>query len=118
MNSPITPGDDQHDEGSRDSVDSHWQQRGVQIVGSLALLAVATGTIVYRWLEGWGWVDSLYFSVVTLTTVGYGDLSPTSSGSKLFTVFYIIFGISLFGAFVNNLVKQRAKRAARRHAGK
>jgi len=118
VNSPITPDDDQDTERSDDAVESHWQQRGVQIVGSLALLAVATGTIVYRWLEGWGWIDSLYFSVITLTTVGYGDLSPTSSGSKLFTVFYIIFGISLFGAFLNNLVKERAKRAARRHTGK
>jgi hypothetical protein len=95
-----------------------WEDRGIHLIGGLALAAVGVGTLMYRWMEGWGWVDSLYFSVVTLTTVGYGDLSPTSPGSKLFTVFYIIGGISLFGAFLNNVMKRRARRTARRRASK
>lgn len=95
-----------------------WEDHGIHLIGGLALAAVGVGTLMYRWMEGWGWVDSLYFSVVTLTTVGYGDLSPTSPGSKLFTVFYIIGGISLFGAFLNNVMKRRARRTARRRASK
>ena len=97
---------------------SGWEDRGIHLIGGIALAAVGVGTLMYRWMEGWGWVDSLYFSVVTLTTVGYGDLSPTSPGSKLFTVFYIIGGISLFGAFLNNVMKRRARRSARRRASK
>ena len=40
------------------------------------LLLLAAGTIVYNQLEGWSLLDSLYFTVVSLTTVGYGDLAP------------------------------------------
>lgn len=53
------------------------------------------GTFAYHTLEKWNYVDSLYFSTTTLLTVGFGDLHPTSSASKLFTVFYMISGVSV-----------------------
>jgi len=40
----------------------------------------------------WSFVDALYFSMVTISTVGYGDLTPTTRFSKLFTVCYILLG--------------------------
>lgn len=49
--------------------------------------------------EAWTLVDALYFSMVTMSTVGYGDLTPTSAGSRLFTCLYIIIGITV--VFVN-----------------
>src|SRR5688572_8411032 len=54
---------------------------GKLILGSVAVL-LAVGTVVYSVLEGWTLLDSLYFSVVTLATVGYGDLSPTTDLAK------------------------------------
>ncbi|CAN5863566.1 hypothetical protein BH23ACT4_BH23ACT4_07370 [soil metagenome] len=54
-------------------------------------------------LEGWSWVDSFYFTVVTLTTVGYGDLAPSGDISKLFTVFLIVAGVGFILAFLNFL---------------
>ena len=36
------------------------------------------GVLVYHWLEGWSYLDALYFCVVSLATVGYGDLTPTT----------------------------------------
>ena len=71
----------------------------------LKLLALSTaiiglGTIMYRLLEKWEWVDCLYFSVVTLTTVGYGDIAPTTSGGKIFTIFYIILGLGIILNFI------------------
>ncbi|MCK4883993.1 MAG: two pore domain potassium channel family protein [Candidatus Diapherotrites archaeon] len=62
---------------------------------ALFILLFMIGTYAYYSLENWSVVDSLYFSVTTLTTIGYGDLYPTNDASKIFTIFYVIGGISL-----------------------
>jgi len=54
---------------------------------------VLIGAVLYHWLEGWDWVDSFYFVVITLTTIGYGDFSPTTPLTKIITIFYGINGI-------------------------
>ena len=54
---------------------------------------ILIGTVLYHWLEGWDWVDSFYFVVITLTTIGYGDFSPTTPLTKIITVYYGINGI-------------------------
>ncbi|QYJ67774.1 potassium channel family protein [Flavobacterium litorale] len=61
------------------------------------------GTIAYHFIEGWSYVDSLYFSVVTLTTIGFGDFAPQTDEGKLFTVLYIIMGIGVILTFINTL---------------
>ena len=75
------------------------------LVWLLGILLV--GTVFYHLVEGWSWFDSLYFSVITLSTVGYGDFSPTTTVSKLFTVVYIFLGISIFVSFASMLAKER-----------
>jgi voltage-gated potassium channel len=80
-----------------------------------AIAQIALGTLVYTWLEGWSPVDALYFSVVTLATVGFGDLHPTTDPAKLFTVLYILVGLGVFAAFISELTKQRASTIARLH---
>ncbi|WP_367396959.1 potassium channel family protein [Ruegeria atlantica] len=65
------------------------------------LLAFTTGMILwasafYRYVEGWSWLDSIYFSVVTISTVGFGDFSPETAAGKIFTIFYIIVGLGIF----------------------
>lgn len=72
------------------------------------LLLFLIGTIFYHLEEGWSWLDALYFSVITLSTVGYGDLSPTTPLSKVFTMAYVIMGISIFVSFASMLAKERA----------
>lgn len=62
----------------------------------LAVLAtLAAGTWIFRHLEGWSWIDALYFSASTITTVGYGDLHVTSDAAKLFAVLYMFVGIAI-----------------------
>ena len=59
------------------------------------LIIIGIGTTIYHWLEGWGWLDSIYFVVITLTTIGYGDLHPTQPLTKLITIFYSVNGVIL-----------------------
>ena len=67
---------------------------------------IAAGTVVHRVLEDWSWVDSLYFSVVSVTTVGLGDLVPSSDSSKLFTVFYVMCGVALIAAYLQAALRR------------
>jgi voltage-gated potassium channel len=60
-----------------------------------AFLMIVIGASLYRWLEGWSWIDSFYFVVVTLTTIGYGDFAPTTPLTKLITIFYGLNGVIL-----------------------
>lgn len=67
------------------------------------ILILGIGTVVYHFVEGWRWLDSLYFSVITLTTIGYGDFSPQTDAGKIFTLFYIVVGVGIILAFVNTV---------------
>lgn len=69
----------------------------------VASLVVATGTIFYHFVENLAWIDSVYFSVITLTTVGYGDFSPTTTPGKVFTMAYVLIGIGIFVALVTEI---------------
>ncbi len=82
------------------------------------LILFASGTAFYHHIEGWSWTDSLYFTVITLATVGYGDLAPTTPESKLFTVVYILLGLSVFVSFASMLAKERSEIQARRFGKK
>lgn len=97
-------------------MESTWKRNSGRVVGLLSLFALGVGTVVYRLLEDWSWVDSFYFSTVALTTVGFGDLAPSTDASKLFTVFYIFSGVSLIGALLNEFMKRHAKRIGARAA--
>jgi voltage-gated potassium channel len=87
-----------------------WAQpQGRGILFAVANIA-AIGTVFYKLVEGWSWVDSFYFTMVTLTTVGFGDLAPSSDISKLFTVFLIVSGVGFILAFLNVLASMSVKR--------
>ena len=79
----------------------------VLIVGALAI--VATGTVFYTVVEGWRVLDSLYFTVITLTTIGYGDFSPTTDISKIFTMFFVIAGVSFILGLLNFVIGRTVK---------
>ena len=72
------------------------------------------GTIFYSVVEGWRLLDSLYFCVVTLTTVGLGDFTPQTDLGKVFTIFYVLAGISVILAFANAVLQGAAARERER----
>ena len=95
-----------------------WDAHAFKVISAAALAVVTTGTIVLHFLEDWSWVDSLYFRVVAVTTVGFVDLVPTTDAAKLFTVAYVIAGISVLGLYLNERLRRsqhrRRVRAKRR----
>lgn len=74
------------------------------------------GTLVYHYIEQWDWLDALYFCVVTLATVGYGDFTPDTPFGKIFTIFYILNGIGILLFFIDKVVDVRKARGARQRA--
>ena len=76
------------------------------------LTIVGTGTIFYHFVEGWSYIDALYFTVVMLTTVGFGDLHPTTEFSRIFTVLFILVGVSFILGFLNFIMSRTVQRRA------
>lgn len=71
--------------------------------------------------EGWGAVDSIYFVIVTISTVGYGDLSPSSVGTRYLAVAMILLGVCFIFPLLASGVESMlgpATRAARRALGR
>jgi len=62
------------------------------------------GTIFYSAMEGWSYIDSFYFSTMTLTTIGFGDLAPTNYATKVFTSVYALFGIGIMLYILSSVI--------------
>ena len=83
-----------------------WRDPETKALPVVAGALVVSGTIFYWRVEDWTIVESLYFSVVTLTTVGFGDFAPTTAGAQIFTIFYILTGIGVFVALLASVAQQ------------
>ena len=79
--------------------------RDVEIIvlGTSIVLLLGLGSLFYHQHEGWSLVDSLYFCFMTMSTVGYGDLTPSSDASKLFTIGYTALSVGLFLLFATKI---------------
>jgi voltage-gated potassium channel len=97
-----------------------FDQHVYRILFVFATAMLATGTVVYHLVERLGWLDAYYLSVITLTTVGYGDVTPHTPGGKLFTTFYIFAGVGILASFVSHTSRRqvwRRQQKLQRNAG-
>jgi voltage-gated potassium channel Kch len=90
-----------------------WRDPETKALPLVAGALVVTGTIFYwRFEDGWSLIDALYFSIVTLTTVGYGDLHPTTTETQIFTIIYILTGLGVLVALLSSVAQQYLKQKA------
>lgn len=77
-------------------------------------LVIISGTFGFKYFNHIAFIDAFYFSIVTITTVGYGDIHPVTTGGKVLAIFVIILGgISFLGVVANAtelLLSKREKR--------
>lgn len=85
--------------------DARKTRRNFRLLAAAAVAMIGLGTVVMHYVEKLSWINSVYFSVVSLTTVGYGDIVPTTDTGKIFVCFYLLAGIGIIAAFASNLLK-------------
>jgi voltage-gated potassium channel len=93
-----------------------WRDPETKALPLVAGALVLVGTIFYWQLEDWTVIEALYFSVLTLTTVGFGDLTPTSEGTQIFTIAYVLIGLGVFVALLTSVAEQFLRQRAERGA--
>ncbi len=91
---------------------------GFGAAATAAAGVVITGTLGFMWIESWSPLDAFYMTVITLSTVGYGEVQPLSPTGRLFTVFLIGGGVATlgysFGALAQWITEAPVQRQERR----
>ena len=63
----------------------------------LLLTLLGIGVLGYKFISGYEWIDAIYMTVITITTVGFGEVQPLDEFSKIFTVFLILASVIIVG---------------------
>jgi voltage-gated potassium channel len=90
-----------------DSVEQKYRRIRTDLQrGGIALtLVFITGTLWYKQVEGWHWVDAIFMTAITLTTVGYGETQPLGDRGRIFTIALILAGVVTIGYIVNRFTE-------------
>jgi voltage-gated potassium channel len=89
-----------------------WRDPETRALPLVAGGLVVIGTVFYWQTEDWTIVEALYFSVMTLTTIGFGDFVPTNAETQLFTIGYVLIGLGIFVALLASVAEQYLKQRA------
>lgn len=71
------------------------EQREVATIISILVFVLFLGTFIFMHIEKWHFIDALYFTTATLTTVGFGDVVPLTYAGKIFGILYMWIGVTI-----------------------
>ncbi|MCG8479814.1 MAG: potassium channel protein [Spirochaetales bacterium] len=82
------------------------RRHGVRVFSAVILLVglVGGGTAAYRIIEGWPLTESLYMAIITLTTVGFGEVRPLSPAGRHFTILFLLLSVATVGYSLSTVI--------------
>lgn len=83
------------------------KRKKLLLTGVAAFAMLGIGTIFYHVVEGMSWIDATYFTTMTLATVGYGDHVPVTPEGKIFTIGFVIVGITIMISLLDTVAHIR-----------
>jgi hypothetical protein len=87
----------------------------------LLLIVLISGVAFYSQVEGWSYLDALYFSGITMATIGYGDLTPATTAGTVFTMFFALVSVGIFvslAAKIGAILLEKERQKTRKWADK
>lgn len=100
--------------GSLSRVARDPDTRNILTASGILLLS---GMVLFRFIEDLGWLDALYFSLITLSTIGFGDITPTTELGKVVTIVYSIAGLGILAALISAIATHGPRRSRGTPAG-
>ena len=100
------------DDNPHDDTPAHKTKFALS-VAMVVLIPVLASFVYWTFEDDWSYIDALYWSFVTASTVGYGDLSSSNDKTTIFAIFYIIISVSMLAAGLSNImsIKEDIKKA-------
>ncbi len=81
-----------------------------RMAGIAAMSLLTIGAVFFHYVQKLSWLDAFYFCTISLATIGYGDITPTTPAGKIFIMFYVIIGIGIIATFANLVVRRAVLR--------
>lgn len=82
----------------------------IQVELALLLSLIVSGGVGFHYLEGWRWLDSFYFTVITMASVGYGDFAPATDAGKILSMCFSIIALPIFAYVGATVIEHRLNR--------
>lgn len=81
-----------------------------RMAGVTAISLLTIGAVFFHYVQKLSWLDAFYFCTISLATIGYGDITPTTPAGKIFIMFYVVIGIGIIATFANLVVRRAVLR--------
>lgn len=81
-----------------------------RMAGVSAITLLTIGAVFFHYVQKLSWLDAFYFCTISLATIGYGDITPTTPAGKIFIMFYVVIGIGIIATFANLVVRRAVLR--------